>query len=73
MALEKCPSCGSESLIRTPRSKVMISSFGCDLHTADEHSMDCLNEKCKYTSGTIRINTEEGDRLELPWWKRIFS
>jgi len=72
MELEKCPKCGKESSIKTPRSRIMTEKLGCMLHTADEYSFDCLDKQCGYTSGIIRINKDVGDKLSLPWYKRIF-
>ena len=73
MSLEKCPSCGKKSLIKVPRSRVMRETFGTMIHVANEHSLDCLNKNCKYTSGQIRINTNLGKKLSLPWYKRILG
>lgn len=72
MGLEKCPKCSKESLIKTPHSNIMTEKLGCMLHTATEHSFDCLDKQCGYTSGIIRVNTEMGNKLSLPWYKRIF-
>lgn len=72
MALDICPKCGKKSLIKTPRSKIMTEKLGSMLHTADEHSFDCLNKECGYTTGTIQVKTDIGNKLSLPWYKRIF-
>ena len=69
MNLEKCPKCSRVSLIKTPHGKIMRNQ----LHIADEYSVDCLNKKCGYTTGIIRVNTEYGDYFDLPWYKRIFK
>lgn len=66
MGLEKCPSCGKESLIKVPRSRVMRETFGTMIHVANEHSLDCLNKNCKYTSGQIRVNTNIGKNYLYP-------
>jgi hypothetical protein len=72
MSLEKCPKCKKESLIKTPRGRIMRESLGCMLHIADEHSFDCLDINCDYRSSIIRINNKLGDKFLLPWWKRLF-
>jgi len=72
MKLEKCPKCDKESLIKTPHSRIMTEKLGSMLHTANEHSFNCLDKQCGYTSGRIRVNTEIGNKLSSPWYKRIF-
>ena len=72
MGIENCPKCGKKSLIKTPRGRIMTEKLRCMLHTADEHSFDCLEKRCNYTSGIIRVNTKLGDKLSLPWYKKIF-
>ena len=72
MGIENCPKCNKKSLIKTPHGRIMKESFSAMIHIADEYSFDCLEKKCKYTSGIFRVNTEIGDRLSLPWYKRIF-
>lgn len=72
MGLDNCPKCGNESLIKTPRAKIITEKLGCSLHTANEYSFDCLDKRCKYKSSTIRINTDIGNKLSLPWYKQIF-
>lgn len=72
MGLEKCPKCGYQSLIKTPLCQIMTERLGTMVHTSDEHSFDCLDKECDYTSGVIRVNTEIGNKFSLPWYKRIF-
>ena len=72
MGLENCPKCGKPSLIKTRHSVIMNEKFNSGVHIASEHSFDCLDKDCKYTSGIIRTNTEMGNKLSLPWYKRIF-
>ena len=55
MSLEKCPKCGKESLIKTPRGRILSEKLGCVLNTANEHSFDCLNKECNYKSEIIRV------------------
>jgi hypothetical protein len=71
--LTKCPKCGKDSLIKKPRARIMSEKFGCMVHTADEHVLDCLGNQCGYVSDVIHIKTEIGNRLSLPWYKRIFK
>ena len=33
----------------------MNEKWGSMKHAANEHSMDCLNKECKYSSGVIRV------------------
>lgn len=67
----KCPKCGNTSLIRTPHSQIMTERLGSSVNSAKEYSMDCLH--CKYTSGIIRVKTEAGLYMELPWYKKLFK
>lgn len=71
MALDRCPECNEESLIKVPNGQRMRSSLGCMLHVADEHYFKCL--KCGYKTDIVRINTALGDYFDLPWWKRLFK
>jgi hypothetical protein len=71
MSLNICQKCGKPSLIKTPHGRVMLEEFFTEVHIANEYSFDCL--KCGYSSGVIRENTELGNKLSKPWWKRIFS
>ncbi len=72
MEFKKCPKCKKQSLIKTPRGRIMTEKLGCMLHSANEHSFDCLAKQCNYKSEIIRVNTEIGNKLCLPWYKRIF-
>lgn len=73
MGLETCPKCGKESLIKTPGCRIMSEKLGCMLHTATEHSFECLDKQCGYASETVRVNTELGDKLSKPWYRRLLS
>lgn len=69
MNLEKCPKCDRKSLIETPHCQLIRNG----MVIVNQHSIDCLNKKCGYTTGIIRVNTKYGDYFELPWYKRIFK
>lgn len=72
MSLEKCPKCGNKSLIKTPHSRIEREGIGICGHIADEYYLICLHKGCLYDSGMIRENTELGEKLLLPWYKRLF-
>ena len=71
MALKICDQCGQPSVIKTPHGRIISDPSG--VTTATEHSYQCLNKECDYKSERIRVNTKQGDIMELPWYKRIFK
>lgn len=69
---EKCPKCGQDSLTKRPESKIMRDSWGSEVNIANTYSIICMNPNCKHIVETIRENTEFGNKLEKPWYKRLF-
>lgn len=72
MSLGKCPMCGKDSIIKTPSTRIMTDKLCSMVHTSNEYSYVCLNNICGYRSDIIRENTEIGDELSIPWYKRLF-
>lgn len=62
MAIDKCPKCEGQSLIKTPQGRVITEKFGTLLNTSNEYSFDCLNKECKYKSEIFRVNTDVGNK-----------
>ncbi|MCK9446955.1 hypothetical protein M0Q50_08915 [bacterium] len=72
MSLSKCPKCGKDSLIKSPSTRIMTEKLGSMVHTSNEYSYICLDNVCAYRSDIIREKTELGEKLSLPWYKRLF-
>jgi hypothetical protein len=66
-----CSGCGRTSVMKVPHGRIISDPSGVTIAT--EHSYQCLNKDCGYKSERIRVNTEQGDIMELPWYKRIFK
>ena len=63
MALESCPKCLKNTLIRTPHGVVNKEFLDSLVKIAEEYSFDCLNKDCNYTSGRLKNEKKQNSNF----------